>query len=131
MGRSLKNGCNEMSIKTIARSEFDQLLPCQHSALDSLMVEEVEWFSNRSGSLLGAVAKGSGVAGWNYAIVKRDRKGGFRVRKVMSNFFNVKAARTDLLLSMAGIEKIDCANRGTANFWLPSMLVELTAAHPD
>src|SRR5271169_3231338 len=107
MGRLLNNGCHKMSVKTISRSAFDQLLPHYNSALESLMVEEVEWFSNRSGNLLGAVAKGSGVAGWNYAILKRDRKGDFRVRKVMSNFFNLKAAKTDLMLSMAGIEKID------------------------
>ncbi len=89
------------------------------------MVEEVEWFSNRSGNPLGAVAKGHGVAGWNYAILKRDRKGDFRVRKVMSNFFNLKAAKTDLVLSMAGIEKIDSPNRGSAGFRLPSMPAEL------
>jgi hypothetical protein len=40
----LKNGCNEMSIKTISRSEFDRLVP-QNPALESWMVEQVEWFS--------------------------------------------------------------------------------------
>jgi hypothetical protein len=37
----------------------------------------------------------------------------------------------DLLLSMAGIEKIGCANRGTANFRLPPMPAELFAWNPD
>ncbi len=67
------------------------------------MGEEVEWFSNRLGNLLGAVAKGEGVAGWNYAVLKRDRKGDFRVRKLMNSFFGLKHARVDLLLSMAGV----------------------------
>jgi len=96
-----------MSIRTIARSEFDRLQPLR-SALESLMGEQIEWFSNRSGSLFGTVAKGEGVAGWNYAILKRDKKGDPRVRKVMSNFFSLDDARVDVLLSMAGIEKADC-----------------------
>ena len=67
------------------------------------MVEEVEWFSNRSGNLFGTVARGEGEAGWNYAILKRDRKGEFHVRKVMNNFFNLNATRVDLFLSMTEI----------------------------
>ena len=91
-----------MNIKTISRTEFNRLLP-YNPALRNLMVEQVEWFSNRSGNLLGAIAEGECVAGWNYVILKRDKKGDFHIRKVMSNFFNWKAARVDLLLSMAGI----------------------------
>jgi hypothetical protein len=67
------------------------------------MVEQVEWFSSKSGNLLGVIAKGEGVAGWNYVIFKRDRKGGFPVQKVMSNFFNLNATRVDLFLSMTEI----------------------------
>jgi len=96
-----------MNIKTIPRSEFDRLRPLR-SALESLMGEQVEWFSNRSGNLLGTVAKGEGVAGWNYAILKRDKKGDPHVRKVMSNLFSLDDARVDVLLAMAGIEKADC-----------------------
>jgi hypothetical protein len=91
-----------MIIKTISRSEFGRLLP-HHPALESLMVEQVEWFSNKSGNLLGVIAKGEGVAGWNYAILKRDGKNDFHVRKVMNNFFNLNAARVDLFLSMTAI----------------------------
>ena len=73
------------------------------------MVEQVEWFSNRSGNILAAIAKGEGAAGWNYAILKRDKKGDFHVRKVMSNFFNRNAAKVDLILSMTsiGIDQLD------------------------
>jgi hypothetical protein len=56
------------------------------------------------------------------------------VRKVMNDFFRLQAARVDLLrsrvdllLSIAEIEKIDCVNRGTANFRLPPMPAELFA----
>jgi len=107
-----------MSIKTISSSEFDQLLP-HFPALESLMVEQVEWFSNKSGNLLCAITKGEGVAGWNYVILKRDKKGDLHIRKVMNNFFNLSAARVDLFLSMAGIEKTDYVNRGRTESWLP------------
>ena len=91
-----------MTIKSISRYEFDRLLP-HYPALESLMVDQVEWFSNPSGTMLAAVAKGKGAAGWNYAILKRDRKGDFHVRKVMDNFFNLNAAKVDLMLSMMSI----------------------------
>ena len=88
-----------MRIKTIPRSEFDRLLP-QNPALDNVMVVEVEWFSNRSGTVVGTIAKGKGMAGWNYVVLKRDKQGEFHVRKVMGNFFDLEDARVDLRLSM-------------------------------
>src|ERR1039457_6325668 len=91
-----------MNIKTISRSEFDRLL-AHNPALKNLLVEPVEWFSNRSGSLLGTIAEGERVAGCNYVMLKGDQKVHFHIRKVMSNFFKLKAARVDLLLSMAEI----------------------------
>ena len=103
-----------MSIQTIPRPEFDRRLPL-NPALENMMVEQVEWFSSKSGHLLGAIAKGRSYSDWNYAILKRNRKGDFHVRKVMGNFFNLRAARIDLLLSMAGIERLGSASRS----WLP------------
>ena len=94
-----------MSIKAIPRSEFDRLVP-QNSVLESWMVEQVEWFSDTSGKSLGAIAKGKGVAGWNYVILERNQKGTFHVRKVMTSFYNSEVARVDLLLCMQGSEKI-------------------------
>ncbi len=65
------------------------------------MVEQVAWFSNASGNLLGAIAKGKSEADWNYVVLKHDKAGGFQVHKVMSNFFALKLAKDDLLISMA------------------------------
>lgn len=119
-----------MSIRTISRPEFDRLLP-QNPVVENLMIDQIEWFSNRSGNLLGTIAKGESVADWNYAILKRDKKGDLRVRKVMNNFFNSKTARVDLLLSMAAIERIDYANGETAHFGLSSVPAELFALNHD
>jgi hypothetical protein len=131
IGRLLKKRFNEMTIKTIPRSTFKQLLP-HYPALENWMVNQVEWFSNRSENLLGAIVKGRGVAGWNYVILERDELGDFYVHKVMNNFVSSEAARVDLLLWMAGSEKIAridlllsmarteksaCTNPGTTNSW--------------
>jgi hypothetical protein len=127
-----------MSIKTIPRSEFARLLP-YNPILEDFMVEQVEWFSDRSGNLLGAIAKGKGVAGWNYVILERDKFGDFYVHRMMNNFCgsgaarvdlllwmagSEKIARIDLLLSMAGSEKDDCANQ-------PNLLALLTSPAPS
>jgi hypothetical protein len=119
-----KKRFNRLTIKTIPRFEFDRLLP-HNPALESLMVEQVEWCSAGSGTMLGAIAKGEGVAGWNYVILERNKKGDFHIRKVMDNFFNLKAARVDLWLWMTVIEKSDRTNPETTNSWLPSVPVEL------
>jgi hypothetical protein len=106
---------NEMGINTIPHSQSDRLLPRQFT-LEKLVGEELEWFSNRSGTMVGTIAKQENVAGWNYVILKRDPEGVSHVRKVMNNFFSLKAARVDLLLSMAGIEKINSATRLVMSF---------------
>jgi hypothetical protein len=116
-----------MRIRAIPRYQFDRLLP-HHFALESLMGEEVEWFSNQSGNMLGAVARGEGVAGWNYVILKRDKQGDLHFRKVMSNFFSLRAAKVDLLLSMAEIES---ANQEAAIFSLASIPAELSELNQD
>jgi len=128
-----------MSIKAIPRSEFGRLVP-QNPAIESWMVEQVEWFSDRSGNLLGTIAKGKGAAGWNYVILERDKVGDCHVHKVMNNFFSLEVARVDLLLWMAGSEKIgridtllsraggekgDCTNPGTMDSELPPVRTEL------
>jgi len=99
-----------MIIRTIPRFEFDRLLP-QNSIIEHLAVEQVDWFANASGNLLGTIAKGKSVAGWNYMIFKRNKEGDFQIHKVMNSFFSRKAATDDLLISMAevAIEQPDLA----------------------
>ena len=119
-----------MNIRAISRFEFDRLLPL-NPALDEVMAEQSEWFSSRSAHLLGVIAKGEGVAGWNYAIFKRDRVGKFHVRKVMGNFFNLKAARVDLLLSMAGIENLESVTDTKAGPQKGLASMQLAVAAPN
>ena len=119
-----------MSIQAIHRSEFKRLLP-PSSFLENMMVEQIEWFSDKSGHLLGAIAKGEGVADWNYVILKRASRGEYRIRKVMRNFFGPSAARVDLLLSMARMAKLASADRVLTDSQIPRMPAEAAESDPD
>ena len=64
------------------------------------MIDQVEWFTNSTGNLLGTLAKGKSVAECNYVILKRDQDGHFQVHKAMHNLLDLKTAKKDLLISM-------------------------------
>lgn len=89
-----------MNIKTISRPDFDRLLP-QDSELKNLMAEQMEWFSNRPGTMLGTIGTDKNVAGWIYVILRQDKDGQFHVYKIRNNCFPLDCLRDDLLISMA------------------------------
>lgn len=90
-----------MLVKNIDSGEFSRLLPA-HVPLEDLMAGQVEWFGNKARSLIGTIAAGKGKAAWNYAVLRRDRTGDFRVCDVRANFLSRKAARADFLLATMG-----------------------------
>jgi hypothetical protein len=89
-----------MNIKNISRPDFDQLLP-QDANLKHLIAEQLEWFSNSAGTMLGTVGTDKHVSGWIYVILKQDKDGQFHVYKIMNNCFPLECLRDDLLISMA------------------------------
>jgi hypothetical protein len=89
-----------MVIKDIGRAEFIRHLTL-HSNLEHFIGKEVEWFSGKTGNILGPIALGGISRGWNYVILKRNRMGKFHVRNVACNFFNRAAARVDFMFAMA------------------------------
>jgi hypothetical protein len=95
--------------KNIPPPDLGRLLP-NTPAVENLIEDGIEWFSNQSGSLLGTIT--NSMTGWKFAVFKQDTKGDFHVRKVMNSFLNLKAARAELLLSMAEFEMIDWPTRG-------------------
>ena len=88
-----------MVIKDIGRTEFVNHLSF-HKDLEHFIGDEVEWFSNRAGNIIGTVARGDRNKGWNYVILKRNRGGAFQVRNVMGDFYNRAAARVAVVLAM-------------------------------
>ena len=90
-----------MVIKDIGRAEFINRLSL-HSDLEHFVGKEVEWFTNKTGNIIGTIALGDKSRGWNYVILRRNRIGKFRVCNVMCDFYNHAAARVDFMIAMMG-----------------------------
>ena len=90
-----------MLVESIVSGEFNRLLP-SHLVLENLMAGQVEWFGSKTRNLIGAIAAGKGEAGWNYAILRRNKEGKFQTCDVRTNFHSYRAARVDFLLAMVG-----------------------------
>src|ERR1041385_2326165 len=96
-----------MSFESIRREEFDKFLP-PHLVLERLMAEQVEWFANPLGNIIGTLA-GKVDSGWNYAVLKGDARGNFRVCNLGGDSYNFKTARARLLVDMEVVEKTEAA----------------------
>jgi len=92
-----------MSFENIGKEQFDKFQP-PHLVFSRLMLEQVEWFSNEAGSIIGTIA-GKIDNGWIYAVLTGDRRGNFRVSNLGGHSDNLKAARSRFLLDMEVAEK--------------------------
>ena len=88
-----------MVMKAIGRAEFIDRLSLD-SDLERFIGKEVEWFSNRTGNILGTIALGDKSRGWNYVILKRNQLGKFHACDVVCDFYDHGAVRVDLMLAM-------------------------------
>ena len=89
-----------MPIKSIARWEFNQLLP-HHLVLEKLMGEQVEWFANKTKSLIGTIALTKVGRSWNFAVLRRNKLGNFQVCEIGQNFFNLGQTMVQFRYAMA------------------------------
>ena len=90
-------------INSIGREAFHQLLPA--NAVPEMAVgEEVEWFADVAETIIGTIGLGGMNMGWNYAILKPDPLGSFRVSEKRRNLPTRHTARVTLLRRMAGAE---------------------------
>jgi hypothetical protein len=94
-----------MPFENISRESFDALQP-PSLILERLRVEQVEWFTNTVGNIIGTIA-GKSDDGWSYAVLKGDRNGNYRVCTLGGDTFSLRAARTRFLLDMAAAEKAE------------------------
>jgi hypothetical protein len=90
-----------MVVKDIGRTEFIRRLSL-HSDLEHFIGNEVEWFANKTGNVIGTIAQGDKSRGWNYVILKRNQMGKFHVRNSVCDFYNHAAARVDFMFAMMG-----------------------------
>jgi hypothetical protein len=92
-----------MVISNIRKLKFDQLLPL-HGLLETVLGKEVEWFADEASNTIGTIAGAKADKGWNFAILRRDPTGNFRMCSLRRNLYTLHTATIDLLRSMAGAE---------------------------
>jgi hypothetical protein len=90
-----------MVIRAIGRAEFIHRLSLD-SDLEHFIGKEVEWFSNKTGNILGTIALGDSSRGWNYVILRRNQRGKFHVCDVVCDFYNHAATKVDCMFAMVG-----------------------------
>jgi hypothetical protein len=99
-----------MVAKNIGRAEFIRRL-LLHRDLERFIGKEVEWFSNRTGNIIGTIALGDANRGWNSVIFKRNQTGKFHVCNVVCDFYSRAAARVDFMFAAASV-----SGQGTTGF---------------
>ena len=92
-----------MSFENIGREDFARFLP-PHLVMETLEAEQVEWFANTAGTIIGTIA-GQAEKGWKYAVLSADRRGNFRVSNIGGDSGNLDSARARFLADMQLAEK--------------------------
>ena len=88
-----------MAINSISRWEFDAFGPSR-GPLVGVAWEEVEWFADEAGNVIGVLTHDLADDDWGYAVLGRDRNGVFRA---VGNDVSIKRqdkARTRLIAEM-------------------------------
>ena len=93
-----------MSVKSISSWKFNRFLPTRNH-LKTVIGKEVEWYADDPENNIGTIAFSKEERGWNYAILKRDWMGDFRVCNLKTNFRNSRTASVDCVLAMREAEQ--------------------------
>jgi hypothetical protein len=96
-----------MVIRKIRKFNFDQLLSW-HGLLETFLGKQVEWFTDEASNIIGTIAGAEADKGWNFAILRRDRMGYFRMCHLRRDLYTLRTAKTDLRRSMARAENRKC-----------------------
>ena len=85
-----------MSIKIISREEFDRFDPSRADEVEHVF-EEVEWFADAHGVVIGVLARDRQDGDWAYVILGRDERGAFRAFENEVSFDERHEAREQLI----------------------------------
>lgn len=92
-----------MAINQITQDDFDAYAP-QRSPMAQVMAEEVEWYADDRGIIIGTVFRDRTDNDWAYIILGRDEHDSFRGFKLDASLENIAEARRKLLVEMTAIE---------------------------
>lgn len=93
-----------VTIKSISRWEFNEFLP-KHFFLEIVVGEQVAWWADEAGDIIGTIARGAMEPGWRYSVLERDADGDFRVCTLQSGIKSRLAASVHLLRAMKAAQK--------------------------
>ena len=88
-----------MEIRQISRLEFQQLHPKRYPG-DVIVGEEVEWWGNPTGSVIGAIAMRFLEPRWRYIVLHRMASGEFRIQQLESGIESQPLASHQLVQAM-------------------------------
>jgi hypothetical protein len=88
-----------MPIRAISRGDFEKFKPARHPIL-SVTIDEVEWFADDDGVVIGVLARDKSDKDWSIAALGRDERGEFRMIDGAVSIANQDDARTELKAKM-------------------------------
>ena len=89
-----------MAIRAVSRQEFDRFRPTR-LPIAGLAIEEVEWFADDEGIVIGVITRFSLDRDWSIAVLGRDTtRGTFRAFDADANFCRLDTARLLLFAKM-------------------------------
>ena len=84
------------AIRSVTRAEFDAYGPAR-GPLVGVVWEEVEWFADGNGTVLGVLTHDFGDDDWGYAVLGRDTNGTFRAIMCATSILDRDDARNQLV----------------------------------
>jgi hypothetical protein len=89
-----------VAIRALSRREFDRFRPARIPVGD-LTIEEVEWFADDDGIVIGVIARIASDRDWSIAVLGRDPScGTFRAFDADANVVKLDTARLLLFAKM-------------------------------
>jgi hypothetical protein len=93
-----------VAIKSISRWEFNWFLP-EHSFVESMLGEQVAWWADEGGCIIGTITKNVRKPAWSFIVLKRDTDGQLRACNLRTRIRSRLAASTQLLRLMETIQQ--------------------------
>jgi hypothetical protein len=91
-----------MPIHSVARHEFDTFARAR-SVIATLIMDEVEWFVDDCGVVIGFVARDKSEDDWSVCVLGPDGRGKFRPIDAATGLPSHGVARSQLLVKMENV----------------------------
>ena len=91
-----------LAIRSISRTEFETFAAVR-SGIETMIMDEVEWYTDDQAVVIGFVAREKLDAGWYISVLGPGSDGHFRAIDAATRISNQSEARSRLFLKMESI----------------------------